>query len=331
MDAQHHKAHVWSFWGALDSIPPEAVAGHLRDWVSEAVVFRGFYPLPRLDGVAALARELWQPLKRAVPDVRRETMIFLAGESHGRSWVCGTGHFAGTFAQPWLGIPATGQPLRIRFGEFCAVEGDTITEIHLLVDLVDVMRQAGHAVLPPDNGDPALFPEPSTGAALLHTPQDAAESEKSYRLVTAMLFDGLNQFDQQDVGSMGMAQFWDENMRWYGPGGIGGCLNLQEFQAFHQSPFLKAFPNRYCTDHEAIIAEGQFAAVSGFPGVVGTHKGDYLGHPATEREIHMNVMDFWCRQGDVLLENWVLLDIVDIFRQFGVDLLKQARQGNAAR
>jgi predicted ester cyclase len=298
------------------------VADHLREWVAEEVVFRGFYPLPRLEGVAALTRELWQPLKRALPDLHRETTIFLGG----RSWVCGMGHFVGTFAQPWLGVPATGQPLRIRFGEFCAVEGDKITEIHLLVDLVDVMRQAGITVLPPDNGDPALFPEPTTGAGLLHTPQDATESEKSYRLITGMLFKGLNQFDQHDMGSMGMAHFWDENMHWYGPGGIGGCRSLQEFQAFHQSPFLTAFPNRYCTQHDAIIAEGQFAAASGFPGVIGTHDGIYLGHPATGREIRMNLMDFWYREGDVLLENWVLLDIVDIFRQFGVDLLASPAQ-----
>lgn len=34
----------------------------------------------------------------------------------------------------------------------------------------------------------------------------------------------------------------------------------------------------------------------------------------------MRVMDFWRREGDLLAENWVLIDIVDIFRQFGVDL-----------
>ena len=31
-------------------------------------------------------------------------------------------------------------------------------------------------------------------------------------------------------------------------------------------------------------------------------------------------MDFWRREGDLLSENWVLIDLIDAFRQFGVDL-----------
>ncbi len=34
----------------------------------------------------------------------------------------------------------------------------------------------------------------------------------------------------------------------------------------------------------------------------------------------MRVMDWWRREGDVLTENWVLIDMIDVFLQLGVDL-----------
>ena len=35
-------------------------------------------------------------------------------------------------------------------------------------------------------------------------------------------------------------------------------------------------------------------------------------------------MDFWRRKNGKLAENWVLIDMLDLFLQLGVDLLDQA-------
>jgi hypothetical protein len=32
-------------------------------------------------------------------------------------------------------------------------------------------------------------------------------------------------------------------------------------------------------------------------------------------------MDFWRREDDMLVENWVFIDMVDLISQFGIDLL----------
>jgi hypothetical protein len=32
-------------------------------------------------------------------------------------------------------------------------------------------------------------------------------------------------------------------------------------------------------------------------------------------------MDYWRREGDMLVENWVFIDMVDLIAQFGIDLL----------
>jgi hypothetical protein len=37
-------------------------------------------------------------------------------------------------------------------------------------------------------------------------------------------------------------------------------------------------------------------------------------------------MDFWLRRGDKFVENWVFVDMIDLFDQFGIDLLLQARE-----
>jgi hypothetical protein len=35
----------------------------------------------------------------------------------------------------------------------------------------------------------------------------------------------------------------------------------------------------------------------------------------------VNGLDFWRREGDRFTENWVFVDMLHLFRQFGVDLL----------
>jgi hypothetical protein len=40
----------------------------------------------------------------------------------------------------------------------------------------------------------------------------------------------------------------------------------------------------------------------------------------------MRVMDWWRREGDLLVENWVFIDMVDVFLQMGVDIFAQAQR-----
>ena len=55
-----------------------------------------------------------------------------------------------------------------------------------------------------------------------------------------------------------------------------------------------------------------------------THTGEYLGVPATGKALTLRVMDFYrCADGRIM-ENWVFLDYLDMFRQLEVDLLARA-------
>jgi predicted ester cyclase len=154
---------------------------------------------------------------------------------------------------------------------------------------------------------------------------NTTETATSMRLIRRFLFDGLNNFDQQNLSSMAIDDFFHRDLKWYGPGGIGACLSLEEFQKYHQQPWLAAYPDRKVQDLDSLFADGRFAAASGWAGVKAKHQGCYLSTEATGNTIDFNGMDFWLRRDDKFIENWVFVDMIDVFRQLGIDLLQQAR------
>ena len=116
----------------------------------------------------------------------------------------------------------------------------------------------------------------------------------------------------------GQEAFWKTGAVWRGPAGAGVRKNLKQFQEGWQRPFLKAFPDKHTVD-EIVIGEGQYAAAMG--SVTATHSDEFLGAKATGKQINLKYMDFWRVEDGKIVENWVMLDIVDFFRQIGIDLL----------
>ncbi|MCY4527093.1 MAG: ester cyclase, partial [Anaerolineaceae bacterium] len=203
---------------------------------------------------------------------------------------------------------------------FSRVEDGKVREIMLLLDLVGLLRQCGRQPLPPETGDTRWIPGPRAGDGLRQTKADPADSARSLELVLAMI-DALNDYDGETIASMGMTRFWAEDMRWYGPAGIGSTVALAGFEQHHQVPFLRAFPDRVGGTADTVwIAEGPYVACAGFPVLHMRHLGPYLGYPATGRQVSMRGMDWWRRQGDRLAENWVFVDLPHFFDQLGVDL-----------
>eukprot|EP00747_Dinoflagellata_sp_TGD_P069420 gnl/TRDRNA2_/TRDRNA2_156127_c0_seq1.p1 gnl/TRDRNA2_/TRDRNA2_156127_c0~~gnl/TRDRNA2_/TRDRNA2_156127_c0_seq1.p1 ORF type:complete len:199 (-),score=35.53 gnl/TRDRNA2_/TRDRNA2_156127_c0_seq1:167-712(-) len=131
---------------------------------------------------------------------------------------------------------------------------------------------------------------------------------------------------------MGMAQYWNvTDMKWYGPGGIGFTVGLKEFEDFHQKPFLKGVPDRHGGHHFCRIAERNYIASGGWPSLFCTHLGEYLGVPATNNSLNMRDFSFWRREGDLLIENWVMLDLFEIYEAMGVDLWAAVAAGRPNR
>lgn len=48
--------------------------------------------------------------------------------------------------------------------------------------------------------------------------QDAATSDYTLQHIRRFIFEGLNSYDQSELKSMGMADFFHPDVKWYGPG-----------------------------------------------------------------------------------------------------------------
>jgi steroid delta-isomerase-like uncharacterized protein len=79
---------------------------------------------------------------------------------------------------------------------------------------------------------------------------------------------------------------------------------------------IAAFPDLKFTT-EFMVAEGDM--VGAFSSVQGTHRGEFMGIPPTERSFTITNADF-CRFTDdgLIAEHWGLVDIASMMRQLGV-------------
>jgi len=330
---QGNKHTVWRLWQDLQGTPAHKVRSVAGSALHDSVAWHGHEPLGSLQGIDGFVEGFWVPLLHSFPDLERETFVFFGGESNGRAdgnvaldghmWVTGTGRLNATFQADYLGIPASGGRISVQWGEFCRVDDGRITEVFFMLDMVELARQAGFELLPPSRGAPGIFLPPSSGRGRLLGAQDPSDTTLSLKHIRRFIFDGLNAFDNRDLASMGMAHFLAPDVKWYGPGGIGACLSFNEFETFHQTPWLVAFPDRQVQDLDALFAEGTYTGAPGWGGVLATQTGPYLGHPATGNPVGVNGLDWWRRRGGQYIENWVFVDMVHLFAQMGVDLIER--------
>lgn len=305
---------------ALHAAAPRDVGAVLRDTVHADVRWHGPHPLDDLEGVDALLDGFWQPLLHAFPDLERRDDVLISGTFDGREWIGATGCYAGTFARDWLRIPATDGLAFVRYGEFHAIDDGGIRESYLLLDLLDLMRQAGAWPLPPSRGAEGAWRGPMTHDGVVLDVPGEAEGRATLDLATSM-GDGLRAYDGATLESMHQERYWHPDMMWYGPAGIGSTRGLRGFQDHHQIPFLEAFPDRVGGNHRARFGQGPYAGWVGWPSVRATHAGgDWLGLAPSGQSVGMRVMDFYRREGDRLRENWVFIDLPDLCRQIGQDL-----------
>ena len=327
---------MWDFWRQLEEADAAQSLQAVHSFCHRDLRWHGPEPIAKLQGTEGFCNGFWQPLRASFPDLKRKIFIFMGGRSSGRvdgdaardgrMWVSGTGTLDGTFTHDYLGVPASGERISIRWGEFCKLQEGKITEIFCLLDFIDLMQQVGIEVLPPSLGADGVYSPPGVADGVMLDPQDESNSAYGLEHIRRFLFDGLNRYDQDHLSSMGMATFFHPDISWYGPGGIGACFSLKAFEDHHQRPWLQAYPDRKVVDIDALFAEGDYSAAAGWGDVVATHTGEYKGVPATGNAIEFNGLDWWKRDGERFIENWVFVDMVHLFNQLGVDLFARMRQ-----
>ena len=310
----------------------------VADIYHESATWVGSHPFGTVSGHGAIAA-IWADLRAALPDMERRDLIFVGGENQDdprlTTWraphmVAAIGHLQGTFAADYHGIPATHGAVHLRYAEGHFIEHGRIRQSWVLFDLLDLMRQAGVWPLPASLGAEGMWPGPATqdGLRLTDRPEDRSDSLASvFKMHNALL-----SFDGKNLESMRHADYWTQNFMYYAGAGIGMMRGMAGFQAHHQIPFLRAFPDRGARGHFIRISDGPYAVTGGT--VFGTHTGEIMGMTATGRVIDMPVMDFYrLDETGRIAENWLPIDVLGIAYQMGNDLLGRVRhyRGNPRR
>jgi predicted ester cyclase len=290
---------------------------------SPAFQLRACHPVNEGGGANFFLETLCAPLAAAFAAGQERTDIALSGQWKGGDWLARSGHLAGVFCGDLWGIPASGRVAFLRYGRFDRFESGELVETIVLLDLPHLMIEAGVWPVGPALSRLVVAPGPASHDGIVAN-ADLAESAASLTLVEAMI-GGLHKFDG-DLKTMRMTSYWHDDFWWFGPAPIGSFRGHKDYERGHQRPFLTAFPDRVGGNHAARIAQGAYVASTGWPSIRATHSGgDWLGLPPTGRAITMRVMDFWRREGDQLVENWVMIDVPDLLLQMGVDVFTRMR------
>jgi predicted ester cyclase len=290
------------------------------------------YPFEDLKGPQGLYQDVLVPLQAAIPDLERRDMIVLAGAATEGDWVGCCGYYTGCFTQPWLDILPTGHQVSMRFHEFYRIKDGVIIEMQALWDIPELMMQAGVWPMAPSLGREWLVPAPATQDGLNPVLGTAEQSHASLQLVGDMC-DGLGEYAAGGVTAMQLEKYWHPKCSWYGPAGIGSCRGVSGFRNWHQIPFLNGMPNRVGDAKSGyFFSEGEYVGFTAWPGMTATISNDgWMGIAPAGQEITMRSLDFWRCEKGMIRENWVLVDLLSIYDQIGVDVLGRMREFNKAR
>ncbi len=313
---------------AMYNFEPEGVTAALSTVFSPDAAVHLAFPFEDLDGPGGWYGTALEPLHRAMPDLERRDYIVMAGEDpDGRAWIGCAGDYMGTFDQPFLDIPPTGRPASMRFHEFFRVVDGRVVEMQGLWDIPELMHQAGVWPMGPSLGRHWRAPAPATQDGLVTGPWDRERSTAACGHVIAMLGD-MRRHPTEPAEAMRLDHWWHARFGWYGPAGIGSSRGIDQFRRFHQIPFLAAMPDRqggYEGDAN-FFGDGDYVGVTAWPGMHMTVSGPgWLGIVPTGAAITMRSLDFWrieqTAAGPKIRENWVLVDLLDVWNQLGVDVL----------
>ena len=332
----HHKVLLKPLREAAYSFSQSAVKPELDKLFSENALIHMAYPLGDLRGPLEYYSSCYGPLLRALPDLERRDYIVMAGHAgDGNNWVGCGGFYSGTFVAPWLDIPPTGHFVHMRYAEFYRFENDRVVEVQAIWDIPELMMQANAWPMAPSLGREMLVPGPATNDGLVPGPYDETRAARSCQHIINMLECMKKHPAKGGPEVMEMEKFWHPRLNWYGPAGIGTARGIEGFRHWHQIPFLRAMPDRgqYIDEIKYhFFGDGDYAAVTGWPNMIQTVTDDgWMGIAPSGQRITMCSLDFWRIENGLIRENWVLVDLLDAFRQLGVDVFARLREFGKAR
>lgn len=321
---------------ALATATPDAAKAIAQVIAADAKI-QMCYPFGTITG-AQVYDTLYAPLLDAMPDLERRDMIVLHGTTpEGQTWIGCMGNYMGTMIKPWaidrgLNIPPTGHLTHMRYHEFYKLDGDQVVEAQIIWDIPELMMQANAWPMAPQLGKYLCTPAPMTQDGLTVSGDGSATQTH----VLNMLTDLCKHPAYGGPEVMELEKYWHPRFNWYGPAGIGTGRGISGFRNWHQIPFLRAMPDRKLDAMGDLMshwfAQGDYVAETGWPNMRLTVTDDgWMGIAPAGREVLLRSLDFWRMEGGLIRENWVLVDLLDLYTQCGVDVLARMGEFNKAR
>ena len=332
------KALLADYQSALATFEPVAVRAAMDKLFSKNAEIKLCHPFGTITGSEGLMKTALAPLHAAMPDLERRDMIVLAGTTpEGQDWIGCMGNFMGTFVAPFLDIPPTGHLAHMRYHEYFRIEDGKAVEMQAIWDIPELMMQAGAWPMAPQLGKYLCTPAPMTQDGLTAS----GDGKATYDHVIAMLTDLCKYPRNPDPKVMNLEQYWHPRFNWYGPAGIGTSRGNSGFRNWHQIPFLRGMPDRKLDDAGDLsshwFGEGAYVCETGWPNMRLTITDDgWMGIAPSGKEVLLRSLDFWRREvggphDGLIRENWVLVDLLDLYSQIGVEVLDRMREFNKAR
>jgi predicted ester cyclase len=141
------------------------------------------------------------------------------------------------------------------------------------------------------------------------SPADAAQMIKTARLFYAFWDTGNAEYASAAVDN----DFRDNTLPPGRPQGPKGLLYASQV-------FRSAVPDLRCTIEDLLVSGDKVTARLLF---TGTHKGEFMGHPATGKPVRFLAIDILSIRGGKIVEDWHLEDNLTLFEQLGVVSLQK--------
>jgi predicted ester cyclase len=123
----------------VDALNDHVIDGQEAYW-SEDMVWYGPAGIGTKRGLKDFQENHQRPFLHAFPDKSAfDEIRFGEGE-----WVAATGYQTATHLGEYLGIPASGKPVKIRYMDIWRAENDKLVENWVLIDLLDFLEQLGY-------------------------------------------------------------------------------------------------------------------------------------------------------------------------------------------
>lgn len=331
-----HKDRLAPLRAAMYDFDMAGLRRILSELCTDDCAFHLCFPFETTQGADAYLDRVYAPLLAAVPDLERRDYIVMAGRTpEGADFVGCGGYYTGTFERPWLDIPPTGHLMHMRFHEFYEFKDGKIVQMQALWDIPELMMQANAWPMSPSLGREWNPPAPANCDGIITGPSDPSQANATCQLIIDMLEHMTRHPGKGGPEVMEMDRFWHPKMSWYGPAGIGTARGISGFRNWHQIPFLSAMPDRgqYPDEIEHhFFGDQNYAGVTGWPDMCQTlSRGGWLGIAPTGQKITMRSLDFWRVENGLIRENWVLVDLLHMYDQIGVDVLARMREFNKVR